>query len=234
MTIVRRQTNGSASTGTLDATPPAWSSTPLVGSLLLIIGHETQGTAGTWGTTPAGYTAFTNTPFIFSSTATSCYGLYWKIAGAGEATPGHYGEVTSTQDWVTYTYEFTAPFGWVASPPNQAVVEAQDNTAVTSTASGNTGQLEPNMQQLAIAMTGHAAATTSETYTGGFLIDRPGTNNGKLWFGWQEVGPDHDQLAVTANWTTSTPSGARIATFRAKAYDLQPPGGLHRVYSQGC
>jgi hypothetical protein len=219
--ITRVQTNGSASTGTLDATPPAWASTPKVGSLLVIVGHEVNGTAGTWGTTPAGYTAFSSTPNLYATTLTPAYGLFWKIAGAGEATPGHYGEVTSTQDWVTYTYEFANPYGWIASPPNQAVVTAQSNTPATTIGTGNTGALQ-NQTQLAMIVSGFNAAVTALSYTNGFVVDRPGTSNGKLWVGWREVN-NTDQLSSTVAWTTSVINGSRIATFRAIADGLQYP-----------
>ena len=219
--IVRRQTNGSASTGTLNATPPAWGSTPLIGSLLLIVGHEVNGTAGTWGTTPAGYTAFSSTPFVYESALTAAYGIYWKIATATEATPGNYGEVSSTQDWVTYTYEFQAPFGWIASPPNQAVVTAQSSTAGTTKATGNTGALG-NQTQLCLYVGGFNAAVSALTVTDGFVIDRPGTSNGKLWVGWRESNSTEIRN-TTASWTTSIANGQRIATFRANGADNQFP-----------
>lgn len=216
--IIRVQKNGSTSTGTLNATPPAWGSTTKAGNLLLVVGHEVNGTAGTWPTTPAGYTGAGTTPFNYATTLSPAYGIFWKIAAGGDATPGNYGETSSTQDWVTYTYEFFYPGGWLASPVDSTNQTAQSNTSATTKAGGLLTQMKlAPSTQLVVAILGGNAATSAQSFDNGFFIDQPTTNSGKLVFTWLEsvgsgAGPS-GLYPVTASWTTSTPNGIKQATF---------------------
>ena len=218
MAITLVQKNGSASTGTLDATPPAWSSTTTAGNLLIIVGCEVNCTNATWPTAPSGYTAFTSNAFTFYAAGiVGVYGGYYKIAAGSDATPGHYGETTGTQDWVTYTYEFNNPLNWKSPQADQECHTAASSTQVTSQVSANTGTLAQS-QELAILISAHDVAVTAESYTNSFTVDRPGTSNGKLWFGWKETSVT-TALNSTASWTTLARVGVKIFTFKTVVPD---------------
>ena len=214
MAITLRQKNGSAQTGTLTAAPPAWGSATVAGNLLIMVGAEAAATAGTWPTLPAGWNVFAPTPAVFASAAGNPYGIFWKIAAGTDATPGAYGESSSTQNWVTYTYEFVNPLGWIASAADVGACPAAGVAAVTK-ASGSTATLA-QAQELAIALMAGNAAVTALTFTNGYTVDLPGTSNGKMWFGWKETVSTAAE-STTANWTTSTPCGCRVATFKTSA-----------------
>lgn len=211
MAITLVQKVGSANTGTLKATPPAWSTTPTLGNLLLVCGTETLNSGSTW-TAPSGYTATASTPFLFWNAGNEASsGLYWKIAGASEATPGTYGDTTSTQDYVTYIYEFAAPGGWLVTPTDVEAHTAANATAVSTAASGSTAALA-QADELAFAMTALSAVVTALTFTNGYTVDRPTTANGKLWAGWKETAATTAEN-TTASWTTAARANVKIVTF---------------------
>jgi hypothetical protein len=233
------QSNGSASTGTLDATPPAWGSSPVAGNLLIICCCEVNITAGTWGTTPAGYTAMPFTPFQFYTAGIGgVYGGYWKIAAGGDATPGHIGETTSTQDWVTYTYEFANPNGWLTSPVDQETHTAAGTATGTASASGSSGTLA-QAQELAICIVGHDVTVPSPAFTNGYVSAPPTTNNGKLGFAWQETASTA-AVSTTASWSVVAARwGVKQVTFMtataaAPSATLQLPGQFPSHVSAAC
>jgi hypothetical protein len=188
MAITLVQSNGSASTGTLDATPPAWGTPTTAGNLLIIVGNEVNITTGAWGTTPSGYTAFPTNAFTWYTTGIGgVHGGYWKIAAGSDATPGHWGETSSTQDYVTYTYEFACTTGWVASAIDKEVHSAATTVATTSKASGATATLSQPVE-LILGMCHTQVAVTALSFASNpYTLATPGTANGKLRCGWIEV-----------------------------------------------
>jgi hypothetical protein len=229
MPITLVQKNGSASTGTITATPPAWGTTTTAGNLLVIVGCEVNGTNNTWPTSPAGYTAMSNTPFnYYAAGITGSHGGYYKIAAGADATPGVYGESTGTADWVTYTYEFAVDGGWINPPADQEQRNAASSTQVTSLAALATGALK-QVRELAVCIVAHDIAVTSPSLTN-YTLELPTTNNGKLQFGWQET-----QIATpvgfTASWTTLARCGIKQFTYRPRSSRTFNPKSVRRTGS---
>lgn len=211
MAITLVQKNGANTTGAISATMPAWGVAPTAGNLLLVYCNEFGANLGTWPTHPAGYTAITSTPFSYNSSTLDAYGLYWKIATGGDATPGAIGEGSGTANWTVYTFEFNSPTGWKTTPFDKEVHSVASGTGGVSKASGSTATTS-QASELAIAMAALSAAGTALTFSGSYVLATPTTNSGTTWLGWKELTTTGVQ-STTASWTTSRASGARIATF---------------------
>lgn len=219
MAITLVQKVGKVDTGLIKAIPPAWSTPTTAGNLLLIAACEVNGTNNTWPTAPTGYTAAPSTPFIhYNAGITGVHGLYYKIAAGADATPSTFGESSGTQDWVTYLFEFAAPGGWLALPADveaHSAVRSTQFATPTATPAVTTATLA-QANELVFCLSAHDIATTLETHSGGLVIDRPTTANGKLWTSWVEVNAT-TAFSTTAVWTTSARCGLKLQTFKTAA-----------------
>jgi hypothetical protein len=214
------QKNGSVQTGTLAATPPAWSVATTAGNLLIIVCHEQVGTNLTWPTVPAGYTAVTGTPFAYES-AGGAVGLFWKIAAGGDATPGNIGETSSTQNYETYTYEFASSAGWQSPPVDVLVKTAASTATATSKASGSTAALA-QADELVFGIAALYTAGTALSFASTALaLATPTTSSTKLWVGRTESAATTAQ-GTTASWTTAAASCIWVTTFKPNTGPVAP------------
>lgn len=231
MAITLRQSNAATTASATTGTSPAWGSTTVAGNLLLLVINETGGFTGTWSGTPAGYTAVTATPSIYNTTTTSPFGIYYKIAAGGDATPGTIGADSGAGGpWSVYTYEFVSPTGWLAqgSVLDKVVTSAASSTSATSKASGSTGTLT-QANELAISHAALEIGSAGFAWTGSFTAAQPTGNVNYNYFGWQEVNAT-TALSTTPTWTTADVAGARIATFMtAAAATAVTKSGIHVV-----
>jgi hypothetical protein len=226
ITTVQKNANITAS-GT-SGTCPAWGTTTTAGNLLLIFINELGAFTGTWSNTPTGYTAYSPSPFIYWTTPSDPYGIYWKIATGGDATPAAIGaDGGSAGPWLIYTYEFSSPTGWLSTPNDAEIHSAASSTAVTSVASGSTATLA-QANELAVAVHARSVVGSTTTFNGGFSNNDPSTGGDtRLSIATQETAAT-TALATTATWTTSARAGVRIATFKTAAA-ASNKSGIHVV-----
>lgn len=226
MAVALVQKNGAGPGSVAGAgVPPAWGATTTAGNLLLICGYDTSGTAGTWNTTPSGYTLVTGDPFSMDTTPTvALYGIYWKIAAGSDATPGNYGQSTgATNTYITYTYEFSSTTGWNVSPFDTSAGTAASATAVVTKASGSTATLAQASELAVAVFASKSVAASALTFSNGYTVDRPTSPSAAFWFGWKETSATTAE-STTASWTGSESCGVRVATFKTASAAAARPG----------
>lgn len=217
MAITTVQKNALTTASGTSGVCPAWGSATTAGNLLLIIINELGAFTGTWSTPPSGYTAFAPTPFIYWTTPSDPYGIFWKIAAGSDATPANVGADSGVGGpWLIYTYEFSAPNGWLTTPNDAEAHSAAGSTAVTTIASGSTAALA-QANELAVAVLARSVAGSAMTPGGSWAINDPASGADiRLTVATQETAAT-TALTFSPTWTTSARPGARIATFKTAA-----------------